>query len=449
MNKRKMIFAIVLWVLLILIIIAMLFLKWPANSQVWKSQSGGFNIWIVWDSVAKFNNFLDDFKKKNPAYSQVNYSVTSFPSYEEYTLALNSAFIQWKSPDMFVLNNNEISLFEEKIRWIPNDIVNIDDFRKNYKGMFIDDLVLSENVWDDTEKRRELLKWMPIGYEVLGIFYNKWRGFKLTDFAFISYLEQAIQRIKERGIVPLAIWNGSAVKDAWDILNQFYMLHGVKSLAWADSGKTRQALAEYMRYWEEDGDNAYNTLFEDALAEQKNNIDFFANKEVAWMVAYPRAIEKLHELWSSKKTLFAAAFPYFNNREWYTLANYNYFVINAQTTQQKTAFELIKYMNSDTWSEAYFNEYTYYLPARITLEEKMRDKKIMKGYDNIILWDFYSDEHDIASFNKGNKAIFDKDVVAVLDDFNSYIISYKEFRRKTLCYSKKILTLENLSSSCE
>jgi len=67
------------------------------------------------DDKNLFNKLLDTFKAKNKQYSNITFKLESFSDYEEYMMSLESAFLQGKAPDIFVLNNNEDSLLKDQI----------------------------------------------------------------------------------------------------------------------------------------------------------------------------------------------------------------------------------------------------------------------------------------------------------------------------------------------
>ena len=147
--------------------------------------------------------------------------------------------------------------------------------------------------------------------------------------------------------------------------------------------------------------------------------------------------------------MFAAPFPHFNSADWWTLANYNYFVVNNDSAQKDVAFTLLKYLSTDDWSSAYLDKYRYYLPARLNLEADMADQKISNYFDSVVIADFYtSDNTPLSSFNKGNKILFDREVLPVLDNFSSYLNDFAVFQESTLCKTDKILNLTNLWVSC-
>lgn len=443
MNNRKLIILIIIWAIS-LILILLLLLSRSDKKVVYKSE-WKFKIWIIWDSKTKFEEFTSDFKLANKTMSNIEFNVTSFPNFEEYNLALKSAFIKWESPDIFVLNNNETSIFEEKVYALSNLKIDIHKFRQEYNPLFIDDLIV--NVWEGEEKK-ELLKWIPVWYETLWVLYNARFRLKRSDFNFTYSLDSAIRKIKWFDVIPLWIWNWSSVDYAGDILAQQFLLNWMNWIKNTKDIKTKEVLAEYMEYGSEEWDNAYNSLYAKSKVSWKNNIDFFAEKQVWAIITYPRIIEKLKTYWFSSKLLYAAPFPHRTTKDGPTLANYNYFVINNDSQQKVVAIAFMNYINSDEGAKDFLWKYKYYLPARRTLEDELWKKNISSFFPNIQLRDFYSDE-PLSSFDKGNKIIYDRWIKNVLDNFSSYIDSYNSFKDSLICKTDKILELKNLSTSCE
>ncbi len=441
----------IIWaILIIVLIIIVIFLQaswWKSTAPAQKKASGTFTIWIVDDAKTPFTQFLTSFKEANKWMSQVEYVVETFDNYETYSQSLSSAFIQWKAPDLFVLNNNETSLFATKTLTIPNEIININQFRKDYKTVFNTDLIVQTWVWEDDETVIEWLKWVPAWYETLGVFYNKRFKFKWPDFNSLAGMNSAISKVRELDVVPVALWNGSTIVDSGDILAQFFLLNKVRGIDDINATKEKQTLTEYARFGSIDWNNGYNELFDIAQNSNSDNIELFANKEVWAIVAYPRAVKQLEVLRTPNATVFATAFPHSFSGDGPSFLNYNYFVINKDSDQSDIWLAFMQYLNSDEWTRAYIEKFPYYLPPRVNLEDEFIEKKVSNYFDNIVIGDFYSDE-PLSSFNKGNKVLYDKNIVPVLDDFASYLSGFEKFKAQTLCQSDKILNLTNLWTSC-
>ena len=447
MNKNKIIFAIIWVIIIILMFLAVLKLRdsWNTteNKSFWL-----FSIWIVWDDVESAKKIVDKFKIVNPEYKSQNIIIESFSTYDDYNDALNSAIIQWKAPDLFVLNNNEKNwMFSNQVVWINKSIINPNDFRKKYKWVFADDLIISTWEW---EEKQEFLAWIPVWYESLWIFYNR-RYIKEDELSSLSWLNNVVADLKEKkpSLVPIWMWNGTTVAWVSDIITQFFMLENwVSSLEDVTWTKMKQWLSSYLLYWDVEWYNGYNSRFLELTNVWKDNIDLFSKWETFMVVGYPRLIMDIADKWFSKNFLLATKFPHYYSGEGKTLINYNYFVKNKESLNQDLANAFLKYLYSDIWAEDYLSLFKYYLPALLSLESDKLEEKISDDY-NIVLNDFYSNEHELSSFDKWVKRVYDKNIVSILDNTANYESWFESLRRLILCKAKKISTLEWLSKSCE
>lgn len=447
MNKNKLIFAIIWVILLIFIIFVALNLR-KDTAKTQEKSAWVFNIWVVWDDVEWVKKVVENFQKVNTKYASQKIEVNSFTSFDDYHYALSSSIISWKSPDVFVLNNNEkSSMFSNQIIWVNPSVVNPNDFRKKYKWVFTDDLIISSWEW---EQKQEYLQWIPVWYETFWIFYNR-RYIKETDLSSISSLNNVVSNLKKDKpeLVPIWIWNGSTVDNVSDIITQFFMLE--TWISWLEDvnwNKMKQSLSSYMLYWDVDWDNAYNSRFNELSNLGQTSVDLFSKWETFMLVWYPRLINKIKEKWFSKNFLLASPFPHYFSWDWKTLVNYNYFVINKDSTNQELANSFLWYLSSDVGALEYFKNFKYYLPALLSLESDQLKEKISDDY-NIILENFISSDHELSSFDKWVKNIYDKNIISILDNVSNYEKPFENFRKSVLCKAKKISTLEDLSTNCD
>ena len=448
MNKNKLIFAII-WVIVLIVIIFLSFnLKNWNNSNTKVSSTWNFTIWMIWNNPANSQKIVENFKKINPSYSNSIIQVETFASWQDYTYALTSAILADKSPDLFMLNNNEdISVFDNQVLWINPKIINPNDFRKKYKWVFADDLI---KIHDDGSQKIEYVKWIPIWYESLWIFYNR-RFLKSSDIDTISSLNNTISQIKDKrpNIVPLWIWNWSTLPFVSDIITQFFMLEdGVKWLWDVSWNKLKQWFSSYLLYWDVKWYNWYDSKFVELNNMWQNSIDLFSKWDTFMVVGYPRLIEEIEKKWFPKNFLWASPFPHYVSGSWKTLVNYDYFVVNKDTKQLNLANDFLLYLSSDIWVENYLDNFTYYLPALLSMESDKLDSKIHEKF-HITLKDFYSENYELSSFDKWIKDLYDKNIISILDNSSNYENSFSKFRKSILCKSSKISTLENLSSNCD
>lgn len=446
MNKNKIIFAI-LWILLLVLFIFLLlnFNKKAANTNI--SRSWELVVWLLWDESEWFKKVFDEFKKSSKEYEWKTIKIESFASYDDYFYTLNSAIISWKSPDIFVLNNNEKkSTFTEQVVWINPNIVNPNDFRKKFKWVFADDLIMSSWEW---EQKTEFLVWIPVWYEALWIYFNR-KYVKESELSSISSLNNLVAKIKESKpeITPIWIWNWFSVFWVSDILTQFLMLESdvswLKDVTW---DKMKQWLASYMLYWDISWDNAYNERIEEMNKSWENSLDLFSKWDTFMLVWYPRLLEQINKKWFSKNFLLASVFPQYVNGKWKALINYNYFVINKESKNQDVASKFLWYLASDKWAKQYLDNYKYYLPALLSLESDKLEEKVNSAY-NIVLWNFYSSDYDLSSFDKWIKTIYDEWIISILDNVSWYQKDFDNFRDSIVCKAEKLATLDWLSKSC-
>jgi ABC-type glycerol-3-phosphate transport system substrate-binding protein len=454
MNKNKIIFA-VLWVLVLIAIIYIVMLingSTKLAQQPNKTTTGTFNIWIVEDEKEKFNELINLFKQKNKAFAGINFVVESFSNYEEYFYTLQSAIIAGKAPDIFVLNNNEKTIFEEQISGLDPTLINPQNFRKDFKQFFWDDLIRTTKIQNPEDKKEqvvEFLAWVPVWYETLWIFYNR-RYVESKDVSSWSVIASATKSIKERNsdVIPIALGNGSTVPYSSDILTQFFMLNGINTINETDGNKMKEWLSTYLSYGDTEGENAYNAKLMELVNSWKNGLDLFSKDEVAMIIWYPRMIKDINEKGFKKTFLLASPFPHYYISDGKSLVNYNYFVVNKNTKNFPLATTFLSYLASEEWENAYLNAYPYYLPALVKLEEKRLGEKISPNF-NIVLKDFYNPDFIFSSFDKWLKVLYDTEVSNILDDTSNAINSFDTFKNILLCKYNKIVKFEKLSFVCK
>lgn len=453
MNKNKLILVTILGLIGVFIIWIILNLN-SGPKQTWNQTASvaEFHIWLYNDWVDAMNDTLAKFKEKNTAYASTQFKVESFNDYEDYTLALQSAFAQWKWPDVYEINNSEKDgLLYQSSDWIHPDIINPNDFRKKYAWVFADDLIDVQVDWEgENQIKTEYLRGIPVGFETLWVFYNKAKRIRATDFQSLAAMNTKIESLKNSSpnTTPIAIWNGSTVKNVSDIIKQFFLLENwvtsIADIAWA---KMKSPLTAYMLFGDENWDNGYNDNYSNMVSLNKSGIDLFVRNQTYMIVWYPRDLYDIDEKWFNKSLLAAEAFPFYNLAEWSTSVNYDYFVKNKDSEKMELADNLFQYLSSDSWADEYLKNYTYYLPALLSLESDKLEEKIIDKY-NVTLGDFYNPDHLLQTFDVGIKNIFDREVVKVLDNTSNYLDAFTKLKESLTCQSIKYTTLEGVSRSC-
>lgn len=444
MNKKKMIFLSILWAIaFIIIVIAVLMTSSSENATTGtKKTSDNFKIWILSDSKDDFALFIEDFKALS---WNKNFSATieSFSDYEEYNKALASAIIKWEAPDLYMLNNNEKSIFLENAIWIDPNIISPDELRSYFKPFFWDDLILSSG---DGDEKIEFLVWVPFWFETLWLYYNRkvWDIKKLSSF---TKMQQLIEDKKESNpwIVPLWIGRWNTVQNSEDIITQFIMSRSVKNISSISSSDIKSAFSEYFDY--ASGDNSYIKVENILSKSSRTNLDYFTDWKIYTIFGYPSMLEKISNIGFSKWLLGVVNFPEFINGG-DTLVNYNYFVLNKNSKNKEIAYDFLKYIYSEEWEKAYLSHLKYYLPARLSVYSELKDRKINDNF-NVKLKNFYNSEATYSSFDKWLKWIYDKEIINILDNEVWYLENMLKFWLNMKCKVSKIIKLENLSKTCE
>ncbi len=444
MNKNKMIFTIIALIVLWLISLLIVTLT-STDDGKWKTRtSWDFTIWILWDEVGKFQEYITEFKEDYPEYKNKTFLVESFWNEETYKDALTASMLWWEWPDMFLLNNSESSVLENQIMWIDPSYVSPNDFRLRFKPVFWSDLIVT----DSTDETIEFLKGVPVWYEALGVYFNRKYFLRPSELRSWSDLAKEVKNIKDKysNIIPIALWHGTSVTHAADIVISLFVAEWASSLVTTDSNQVKQVLWMYSEFWNKGGDNEYNTIL-DSIYSQKD-IDFFVEWDVAAMMWYPRDLFTINEKWYQKSFLFAAPFPRFTWSEPSIAINYNYFVVNKDTIHDTLAFDMMKFMASEEWQEDFIEKFPYYLSPELKVEESMLEKKIHPGY-NIVYKNFVEEDMLPVSYDVWSRNTFYRELENILDMQSGQEWSFTDLSSFVVCSTAKHSTMLNLSSPCK
>ncbi len=357
-NKTKIIFFIV--VAILLVGIAWLFMglsnsNHNAKNTRKKTDTSAFRVWMVSENPINMSDLLQGFKKAVPSYKSQAMQIEVFSNYEEYNYALTSAFASGDGPDVFTLNNNEHSVLTDNSVGISPDTLKVSDFRKSFKPVFSNDLIEPA-----TEKNPEFVKGIPVGYETLGLFYNK-KYVRSNDLATFAQLNSKIREFREKNstILPIAMGNGGAVKYAPDIITQMMLLDskmqeakpGITNLK---GNLAEKAIANYLMYGQDENlKNNFDDYYTELVRNGKTGAYMLANNQAAVAVGYPKFLEEIEKELSShnkrtfKSFLAVEPFPYFTPGIGKTLVNYDYFAMNKNAAHPEIAENFLIYLATE------------------------------------------------------------------------------------------------------
>lgn len=439
MNKNKIIFAVIGMVLL-LGFVFILKIVWGEKDTKKPTSSSDFTIWTL-DSAESFNAFLGWFATFNPNYKDTKLNVVSFDNYSDYYMSLLWAFMTWRAPDLFVLNNSEGKYFDTQLYPASPEILDVDTFRKEYDLIFSQDLIQ----WFEVDgKTTEFLRGIPLGYQPLGMFYN-FRILRGENLSTWAYMNDLVSRFAQNGESVLWIGNGSFVEHITAIIPQFLLQDGITSIDSPTSAMS--SLSRYQIYGDETLDNKFNTLSQ-GLNVWENNIDLFSKWQVHIVFWYPSLLDQIDQKWFNSAFLRGGTFPMFSEGSGSVVVDYNYFVINKNNKNMPLALDVMRYFASPEGQKKYLETVPYRLPSRLSLLPARLEEPLKDGY-SMKYKDFYNADFEYVSFWKWNVSMFENEVKKTLDDRVNWVVLFENFRKRVWCISKKMVTWENLTVSCD
>lgn len=413
MNKNKLFLLIGVWILTFAIWAIFLILKTGGSKA---TVSADLSIWTIWHDTAKFQEFVNEYNED--MWVKAKFSHTNFESYNDYQIALLYELATGTWPDIFMLNNSESLFLEDKIAAIDPSAIQAEEFRKNFLSPFSDELVASvenpEKPWTSVD----VLIWVPAGFETLGLFYDR-RSFIGQDLDTWSGLAEAIKDLKERNsrTIPLGIGHGSSVFSSADIFTQFLINNESRWVNDLESSTIKNAVANYQQYGDISWINGYNSIVSRLETLWKNNIALFSTGEIKMLIGFPSIIKEIKESGFSKSFLSAEPFPKSTSADDKILVNYNYFVINNDSTRKPQANSFLGYLADSEWAEEYYEHFTDKIPSHALLTDNL-DQKFDLDF-NISYKDLLRDKVELVSYDKWFINKYDSFVENALDDMKN------------------------------
>jgi ABC-type glycerol-3-phosphate transport system substrate-binding protein len=360
MAPRKIIFLVIVAILSVLVIIGVLAL---ANSEKQKKAEkiSDLSVWIVWGTTKEYESLFAGFNAVAPEYKNTKIDIRVFPDYENYHDILLSTLAGGKGPDIFMIEWGGDSILESKSIPVPDDLITLDDFEKRFEDIFLP-LMESTGKWD-TLKRT--LKWVPLGYETLGIFYNK------SFFPVFPRTWNEIEEMyrKQDGLLffPTNLWLWPVyTPTATDIIAHFFWKNGVSETKSLKSGGS--ALSQYRSFATSevtppitlDGSplvswaNTLTAKITEMDSEALSTIDLFMRGKVGMVVGYPsliREIEKAEKrAWSEAITdiILTERLPQDSlGKDFFNTARYSYLAVSSKTEHPQAAADFLAYLMSE------------------------------------------------------------------------------------------------------
>lgn len=419
MSPRKILFIAIAGTILLAILFAFWKLTHVTAPQN-KNLTGSLAIWIVWDTTDGYSSLIEGFHEFAPEYKNTTIEFKKFDNYSSYQRILLSTLADQKWPDIFMVDAWADTLLKEKIEPIPEEYIQISDFDKRFDDLFLS-LIESSGSQDMLS---HTLRWVPLGYETLGIFYNKSLLIntpKIWNDVSNMYTDEA-----GNGIFPINIGlNPRYTPFATDIVWLFLVQDGMESYTKMDGGWT--SLDNYLAYGRTplrrntvSGSEEMNaTLWnlETQMDEEKlTTLDLFMRGKIAFVIGYPSMV---HDLEDAKKRAGSEAInalvlsEKIPQKSWSqsatNIAQYRYFWLSKSSQNSLLWAKFLDYLLTEDAERRFLTSFPLYIPAQRSFYESSRTTSLSSIFSRAKLDAFIPALGEkVVLFDYGNKLEFDK-----------------------------------------
>lgn len=402
MSLRKIIFLIIIGITLLWIIIGITLLWSKSEKKVEIPKE--ITIWITDGSTEWYTDIIAWFKTFAPEYKNTKINIEKKISDPiRYRTILLSTLTDGTGPDIFMLNSWDDKVLEWKREPIPESILPIANFEKENEEIFQGLLTGSS----DKEGNWTFLMWVPLWYETLGIFYNKWllRSIPKTWDEVESLYSQDLG--SGRYPTNLGLWP-RYTPNALDVIAGFSTedFPWYKTL-WSSNG----ILASYLGFrnlnmkvqeWTEEDIysplKSSSTLMSDLEKDKKTTFDLFMQWDIAMIVGFPSTVLELEKStkrsWinSIENLVYTANAPS-NSLNWKkrNIARYTYLSISKLAKNPIAAAKFLEYLMTDEWTRKIQEAYPYIIPPKPNLYEAWKNKTLSKVLSKTKLDSFIPD----------------------------------------------------------
>jgi ABC-type glycerol-3-phosphate transport system substrate-binding protein len=247
MSQKKIIFFVVIAVLILALGIGFSVLSKGKKTES-TSSAQEITVWVVGDDRVGFADIVNDFKKI-PEYKDTKVEITKFATYADYERSLLSVIADGKSPDIFIVPSTGAGMLENQIAPLSSSVVDMEDFSKNLNALF-DPLIETKpgKSEDGKEIQIRTIKGIPLGYETIGVFYNR----SLVSGGVPATWEELASRpesTEDGETLPVALGYGNRyITQAASIATLFLAQAGIDSLTRLQDPLAAKAISEYQSY---------------------------------------------------------------------------------------------------------------------------------------------------------------------------------------------------------
>lgn len=439
-NKRKIIFVAIVATCFLLIVIGILALSGAGKSDTgkgFKPKTKEVVIWTVnmpatiFEALNKgYNDYVDR--------SDMKLKVHDFGSYEDLLDIFPRAVQAGVSPDIVLVPNHGGYLYlEPYIVSLGENIIALDDFENRFHALFVDELVFEEKQKvDGTNQIVRGLRGVPVGFEPLGIYYNR-ELMPTTPEYWKNIIDLLSEDAKTNKVPAVSLGYGRSTPISADMLpflTMQYKGEQLNSYETIDSVESRATIDTLLEYRLEPNNLSQ---FQDAYRNTLTNVDLFARGKVATLVGYPSTERDilLAEKRAKKDKEYESKFE--KNIRWTTIpqveedakkqinmARYMYFAMtkyginrNKEKPSNDPVVKFLQYLATAKAQETFFQNYEYYLPSQIEmLKEKKSQIDSKTGEFKMTVGDWFIPTQKFVTYNKGLPHLFTYIVEKALDE---------------------------------
>jgi len=454
-NKRKIIFVAIIAACCLILLLGVLMLSGVGKKGAGKGFSPDTKEVVIWtvnmpstlfEAMNKgFNDYVDR--------SDMKLRVRDFGAYEDFLEIFPRAVQAGVSPDVILVPNHGGHMYlDPYIVSLGEKIIPLDDFENRFHALFVDELVFEEKQKvDGTNQIVRGIRGIPVGFEPLGIYYN--RELMPTTPQFWENIPDLLSDdAKEKKIPAVSLGYGRATPVSADMLPFLTMQYKgdqINTYQKIDSVESRSTIEKLIKYRFEPNNLSQ---FQDAYLNTLTNTDIFARGKVATLVWYPSterdillAIKR-----AKKDKTYESVFE--KNIRWTTipqveeeaknqinLARYMYFAMtkfgmnrNKIKPSNDPVIKFMQYLSTAKAQETFFKNYEYYLPSQIEmLKESKAQIDSQTGQFDMTVGDWYVPTQKFVTYDKWLPFVFSYIVEKALDEpgatasvISSNILSY-------------------------
>ncbi len=448
MARRKIIFfAIVTFIVVALVFGIISVINMQKKNTI---SPEDLNIWITEGTSKNYEPLIEGFKQQFPEYKNINIKFEKKAAWDpdRYRTFILSVLSDKTSPDIFMIPAGEDAILENKIALLTEENIDINAFENSFDTVFRWLVVSSGSLVNPTKN----LKWVPIGYETLGVFYN---SALLRSGVPSTWIQ--VQNLYGKFPVdtfPTNLWLGPKfTPNAANVLTAFLVQDNIKSYKEAaDGGRAIDNYASYAKLqWSSQdqsdwGEDFYNTQTNlenttSMLAKEKlTTFDQFLQGKIGMIIWYPSLITELEKSakrvgWSTSANIIQTApLPSQSTRNITNNAKYSYFAIARTTNKPNISLAFLQYLMSEDAQRILLREFPYLLPAHKKFLETKKwtwlssilknakiDGFIPRPSENLVLFDYWVKSEFDAIIENGFASNNESDINEIPDKITQKI----------------------------